>query len=160
MQLTKSAIPNRWKWVPTSSYAARVTALPPHQHTLPLAEVKDKVKDQLLLNQKAQALAREAEAEKISGGLEGWQQSPSCLRLSTEISRDKAGTLLQPKEVVCRIACRHGQRLPGVAGYGPWCDQGFSVIKVSNKVQARVKHLLLTVANPRIAPIWAMVVFG
>lgn len=106
--------------------SARITAHRPTS-TRPLAEVKDRVKD-LLLNQKAQALARE-EAEKNLAAWKGGSEaklSPAVL-----VSRDKPGTL-QPKELSAALRADMGTAPAWLSvDLG---DQGFSVIKVSKIV--------------------------
>ena len=106
--------------------SARITAHRPTS-TLPLAEVKDRVKD-LLLNQKAQALARE-EAEKNLAAWKGGSEaklSPAVL-----VSRDKPGTL-RPKELSAALRADMGTAPAWLSvDLG---DQGFSVIKVSKIV--------------------------
>jgi peptidyl-prolyl cis-trans isomerase D len=101
--------------------SARITAHRPTS-TLPLAEVKDRVKD-LLLNQKAQALARE-EAEKNLAAWKGGSEaklSPAVL-----VSRDKPGTL-QPKELSAALRADMGTAPAWLSvDLG---DQGFSACK-------------------------------
>lgn len=106
--------------------SARITAHRPTS-TLPLAEVKDRVKD-LLLNQKAQALARE-EAEK---NLAAWKGgSEAKLPPAVLVSRDKPGTL-RPKELSAALRADMGTAPAWLSvDLG---DQGFSVLKVSKIV--------------------------
>lgn len=109
--------------------AARVVAYRP-AHTLPLDEVKAKVKDQLV-SDKAQAMAK-AEGEKSLAAWKGGAEAK--LSAPTEIARDKP-TTLQQKEVAAALRADTAT-LPAWVGVDLGA-QGYSVIKV-NKVQARV----------------------
>jgi peptidyl-prolyl cis-trans isomerase D len=109
--------------------AARVVAYRT-AHTLPLDEVKAKVKDQLV-SEKAQAMAK-AEGEKSLAAWKGGAEAK--LSASTEIARDKP-TMLQQKEIAAALRADTAT-LPAWVGIDLGA-QGYSVIKV-NKVQARV----------------------
>lgn len=110
--------------------AARVVEYRP-AHTLPLDEVKAKVKDQLI-GERAQALAK-AEGEK---SLAAWKAGGAAAKLSApaEVARDKP-TALQQKEVVAALRA-DATSLPAWVGVDLGA-QGYTVIKV-NTVQPRV----------------------
>lgn len=102
--------------------SARITAHRPAS-TLPLAQVKDRVKE-LLVSQKAQVMARE-EAEK---SLTAWKGGAEAkLPAALVVSRDKPQTL-QPKELSAALRA-------DMTTAPAWVNvdlgaQGFSVIKV------------------------------
>lgn len=103
--------------------SARITAHHPAS-TLPLAQVKDKVKD-VLISQKAQTMARE-DAEK---NLTAWKSGTEAkLSAALVVSRDKPQTL-QPKELSAALRA-------DMASAPAWVSvdlgaQGFSVLKVT-----------------------------
>lgn len=108
--------------------AARVVAHRP-AHTLPLAEVKARVKDQLV-SEKAKAMAK-AEGEQ---SLATWKAGAQAkLSAPIEVARDKP-TTLQQQEVVAALRADAGT-LPAWVGVDLGA-QGYTVIKV-NTVQLR-----------------------
>ena len=109
--------------------AARVIEYRP-AHTLPLEEVKARVKEQLV-SEKAQAMAK-AEGEK---SLAAWKAgSEGKLSVPTEVARDRPTTLLQ-QEIVAAMRADTA-KLPAWVGVDLG-GQGYSVVKV-NKVLPRV----------------------
>jgi peptidyl-prolyl cis-trans isomerase D len=114
---------------PTTLVAGRVTQYTPAR-TLPLAEVKERVRERLVAARAAE-LAKKEGMEKLAA----WKANPAGAGLPAAIAVSRQETQKQPQAVVEAALRADPAALPVLAGVDLG-DQGYAVVKV-NKVLPR-----------------------
>ncbi len=114
---------------PSTLVAGRVVQYTPAR-TLPLAEVKDRVRERVVAARAAE-LAKKDGAEKLAA----WKASPAGANLSAPMAISRQDTQKQPVAVVEAALRADPAALPALSGVDLG-DQGYAVVKV-NKVLAR-----------------------
>lgn len=120
-------------------------------HTLPLTEVKDRVRQQLLLTRTAALAKTEGEAR-----LAAWKANPaSATTLPAAIVLSRENTQQQPAKVVDTALRADPAALPAWTGIDLG-DQGYAVVKV-NKILPREagKDDLMKQGQEQVAQAWA-----
>jgi peptidyl-prolyl cis-trans isomerase D len=99
-------------------------------HTLPLAEVKDKVRERVVAAKSAE-LAKKDGAEKLAA----WKAAPASAQLPAAVLVSRQDTQQQPAPVVESALRADPAALPSLAGVDLG-EQGYAIVKV-NKVVPR-----------------------
>ncbi|APW39012.1 peptidylprolyl isomerase [Rhodoferax koreense] len=135
---------------PSQLVSGRVVQHTP-AHTLPFAEVKDRVRQQLLATRSAALAKTEGEAR-----LAAWKANPaSATTLPAAVVLSRETTQQQPATVVDAALRADPAALPAWAGIDLG-DQGYAVVKV-NKIMPREagKEELMKQGRDQVAQAWA-----
>jgi peptidyl-prolyl cis-trans isomerase D len=114
---------------PSTLVAGRISQYTPAR-TMPLAEVKDQVRQRVVATRAAE-LARKDGMEKLAA----WKANPATANLPAAIALSRQETQKQPAQVVEAALRADPAALPALAGVD-LAEQGYAVVKV-NKVLPR-----------------------
>lgn len=133
---------------PNQLVSARVTQYTP-AHKLPLAEVKDKVRERLVAKQAAGLARKEGEAQ-----LAAWKKSAEGANLGAAVVISRAQTTGLPRNLVDAALKAPADPLPAWTGVDLG-DQGYAVVRI-NKVLPRDEAVASAErAQAQYAQVWA-----